>query len=98
MGTPKDKPMSLRRDPGRDMRDSIHNPQLAAQTQIGGKPRLIDISETGEYKKVTIEMSPRLKKRLDFAVKATDTTQVEFIISAIVPKIDECLDNFSLDG
>ena len=74
MGTPKEKPMSLRRDPGRDMRDSIHNPQFAAQTQIGGKPRLIDISETGEYKKVTIEMSPRLKKRLDFAVKATDTT------------------------
>ena len=98
MGTTKEKPMSLRRDPGREMRDSIHNPQLAAQTQIGGKPRLIDISETGEYKKVTIEMSPRLKKRLDFAVAQEDTTQVEFIISAIAPKIDECLDNFSLDG
>ena len=38
MGNPKDKPMSLRRDPGRDMRDSIHNPQLAAQTQVGGRP------------------------------------------------------------
>ncbi len=97
MGTPKEKPMSLRRDPGRDMRDSIHNPQLAAQTQIGGKPRLIDISETGEYKKVTIALSPRLKKRLDFAVAQEDTTQVEFIISAIEPKINAALENFSLD-
>lgn len=97
MGNPKDKPMSLRRDPGRNMRDSIHNPQLAAQTHVGGRPRMIDISETGDYTKVTIDMSPRLKKRLDFAVKAADTTQVEFIISAIQPKIDATLEDFSLD-
>ena len=97
MGNPKDKPMSLRRDPGRDMRDSIHNPQLAAQTQVGGRPRMIDISETGEYRKVTIDLSPRLKKRLEFAVNVEDTTQVEFIISAIEPKIDAALENFSLD-
>ena len=111
--------MSLRRDPGRDMRDSIHNPQLAAQTQVGGRPRdmrdsihnpqlaaqtqvggrprMIDISETGEYRKVTIDLSPRLKKRLEFAVRAEDTTQVEFIISAIEPKINAALENFSLD-
>ena len=97
MGNPKDKPMSLRRDPGRDMRDAIHNPHLAQQTQIGGKPRLIDISETGEYRKVTISMSPKLKKRLDLAVAMSDTTQVEFMISAIEPKIDDCLESFSLD-
>ena len=97
MGNPKNKPMSLRRDPGREMRDSIHNPHLTAQTQIGGKPRLIDISETGEYRKVTISMSPKLKKRLDLAVAMSDTTQVEFMISAIEPKIAECLEGFSLD-
>ena len=97
MGNAKDKPMSLRRDPGRDMRDAIHNPHLAPQTQIGGKPRLIDISETGEYRKVTISMSPKLKKRLDLAVAMSDTTQVEFMISAIEPKINDCLERFSLD-
>ena len=98
MGNPKNKPMSLRRDPGREMRDSIHNPHiLTAQTQVGGKPRLIDISETGEYRKVTISMSPKLKKRLDLAVAMSDTTQVEFMISAIEPKIDDCLESFSLD-
>ena len=97
MGKPKENPMSLRRDPGREMRDSIHNPHLTAQTQIGGKPRLIDISETGEYRKVTISMSPKLKKRLDLAVAMSDTTQVEFMISAIEPKIDDCLEGFNLD-
>ena len=97
MENPKEKPMSLRRDPGRDMRDAIHNPHLAPQTQIGGKPRLIDISETGEYRKVTISMSPKLKKRLDLAVAMSDTTQVEFMISAIEPKIDDCLEGLNLD-
>ena len=97
MGKPKENPMSLRRDPERTMRDSIHNPHLTAQTQIGGKPRLIDISETGEYRKVTISMSPKLKKRLDLAVAMSDTTQVEFMISAIEPKIDDCLEGLNLD-
>ena len=51
----------------------------------------------GEYRKVTISMSPKLKKRLDLAVAMTDTTQVDFMISAIEPKIDDCLERFSLD-
>ena len=42
-------------------------------------------------------MSPKLKKRLDLAVAISDTTQVEFMISAIEPKIDDCLEGFSLD-
>ena len=66
--------------------------EKTAQTQIGGKPRLIDISETGEYRKVTISMSPNLKKRLDLAVAISDTTQVEFVISALEPKIDDWLE------
>ena len=89
------KPMSLQRDPDRKLRGSIHTPQAHNPGQ-GGKPRMIDISETGEYRKVTIEMSPKLKKRLDLAVAATDTTQVEFVISAIEPKIEDALANLGI--
>ena len=97
MGDPKEKPMSLQRDHGHKMQGPVHDRTFATQAQFGGRPRVIDISETGEYRKVTVEMSERLKRRLDFAVKAEDTTQVEFIISAIEPKIDAALENLSLD-
>ena len=92
----KDTGMNLQRnDPNRKLRDGIHHPERVSQGQ-GGKPRMIDISETGEYRKVTIEMSPKLKMRLDLAIAASDTTKVEFIISAIEPKIDDCLDQLSI--
>ena len=53
--------------------------------------------EAGEYRKVTISMLPKLKKLLDLTVAMSDTTQVEFMISAIEPKIEECMERFSLD-
>ena len=90
MGTQKNRPMSLQRDADRKLRSSIHATQAHNPGQ-GGKPRMIDISETGEYRKVTITMSPQLKKRFDLAVAATETTQVEFVISAIEPKIEDAL-------
>ena len=94
----KDKPMrTFAKDPGRPQtRAGIHDPTRASSGQ-GGKPRMIDVSETGEYRKVTIEMSPKLKKRMDLAVALSDTTQVEFMISALEPKIDECLDQHWID-
>ena len=83
-------PMNLQRDRRRSPRNSIHNP-LDSSGHRGGRARMVDLSETGSYVHITFRMSEELRKRFKLAVTIEDTTQVEFIISALEPKIDEVL-------
>ena len=83
-------PMNLQRDRRRNLRNSIHNPGELSGHQ-GGRARMVDLSETGSYVHITFRMSEELRKRFKLAVTVEDTTQVEFIISALEPKIDEVL-------
>ena len=52
---------------------------------------MVDLSETSSYVHITFRMSEELRKRVKLAVTIEDTTQVEFIISALEPKIDDVL-------
>ena len=83
-------PMNLQRDRHRNLRNSIHNPGESSGHH-GGRARVVDLSETGSYVHITFRMSEELRKRFKLAVTIEDTTQVEFIISALEPKIDEVL-------
>ena len=83
-------PMNLQKDRRRSLRNSIHNPGDSSAHQ-GGRSRMVDLSETGSYVHVTFRMSEELRRRFKLAVTLQDTTQVEFIISALEPKIDEAL-------
>ena len=84
-------PMNLQRDRRRNLRNSIHNPGDSSGHQ-GGRSRMVDLSETGSYVHITFRMSEELRKRFKLAVTIEDSpTQVEFIISALEPKIDEVL-------
>ena len=83
-------PMNLQRDRRRSPRNSIHNP-LDSSGRQGGRARMVDLSETGSYVHITFRMSEELRKRFKLAVTIEDTTQVEFIISVLEPKIDEVL-------
>ena len=83
-------PMNLQRERRRNLRNSIHNPGESSGHH-GGRARVVDLSETGSYVHITFRMSEELRKRFKLAVTIEDTTQVEFIISALEPKIDEVL-------
>lgn len=82
--------MNLQRDRRRNLRNSIHNPGESSGHQ-GGRARMVDLSETGSYVHITFRMSEELRKRFKLAVTIEDTTQVEFIISALEPKIEDVL-------
>jgi len=56
-----------------------------------GRQRVIDISESGEYKTITFRVSEEFDKKMKLACVLTGMKQTELIISQIKPEVDRIL-------
>lgn len=58
---------------------------------VRGRTRTVDIDENNSYYPLSLKISGRMRHRLRLAVAASDMSQLEFIIRALEPAIDEVL-------
>lgn len=63
-----------------------------------GRTRTIDIDENDTYYPLSLKISSRMRHRLRLAVAASDMSQLEFIIRALEPAIDEVLSAHGIDN
>ena len=63
-----------------------------------GRIRTIDIDENDTYHPLSLKISSRMRHRLRLAVAASDMSQLEFIIRALEPAIDEVLSAHGIDN
>lgn len=56
-----------------------------------GRTRTVDIDENDTYYPLSLKISGRMRHRLRLAVAASDMSQLEFIVRALEPAIDEAL-------
>ena len=63
-----------------------------------GRTRTVDIDENDTYYPLSLKISSRMRHRLRLAVAASDMSQLEFIIRALEPAIDEVLTAHDIDG
>ena len=63
-----------------------------------GRTRTVDIDENDTYYPLSLKISSRMRHRLRLAVAASDMSQLEFIIRALEPVIDEVLAEHDIGG
>ena len=78
------KPMRL---PAREDKRGLSSGAAPAR----GRPRTIDVSETGLYHTLSLNVSPRTYKNLQRVKAETGMNQNEFILTKILPEIDKIL-------
>ena len=73
--------------------------QLATGPGVArGRTRTVDIDENDTYYPLSLKISSRMRHRLRLAVAASDMSQLEFIIRALEPAIDEVLAEHDIGG
>ena len=84
MTTGSRKPMRM---PKRENRSELSSGTEPAR----GRPRKIDISDTGFYHRVSLSVSPKTYKNLRRATAETGMNQNEFILTPLLLAIEETL-------
>ena len=62
-----------------------------------GRTRTVDIDENDTYFPLSLKISGRMRHRLRLAVAASDMSQLEFIVRALEPAIDEALSSHGIE-
>ena len=65
-----------------------------------GRTRTVNINENDTYLPLSLEISGRMRHRRRLAVASSDMSQLEFIVRALEPAIDEALSSrgIEMDG